>query len=211
MEQKKTLIVTGLIILIVLGLLFGGVYYLIRSIQSRQAASNTNIPVASTTPFATTPGALTQTSPSPRGTNTTPGATTAPTNTNPNAYKGPGFEATIPNNWGVLTCTNSQNFELDPYNNAKQSVACDRAVKPVTIIVARSANCQGETVNMGSNRVVRSSSGTKGGEIDYRWCVMGSNTVLDITHRSSPAGSPASSKDDFSTQIEQMISNIKFQ
>lgn len=122
---------------------------------------------------------------------------------------GKGFSLTYPNNWGVLTCSNSQNFEFDPTSNADvRNVKCDTAVKPVTVIVTNQLSCTGDTVNFGNNKVTKSKAATATGT-NYRWCVAVGNIGLDITHRVSSAGTQATSKDDFSAQVEQIITTVK--
>jgi hypothetical protein len=201
MDRKKTLIVTGIVLLIILALIFAAVFYLVRTIQNRQSSSKTLFPTGSSSPAITpsitpTPVSGAQPQPQPQ--------------TSGKVYKGSSFQLNYPVTWGVLTCNNSQNFELDPQSSADQpAVLCDRAVKPITVLVTDNLRCTGETVTMGTHQVIRSQDGNKGGAVDYRWCVVTSGVDLDITHRANPAGGPATSKEDFSAQIEQMISTLK--
>ena len=128
------------------------------------------------------------------------------------SYKGVGFELAYPNNWGLLTCNNSVNFEFDPEKSQDMlKVNCDRAVKPITVLVSDNLSCQGDNIKLGNNSVVRIVEGTKGAEADYRWCVINPNGVdLDITQRVSNSGRPSSSRQDFAVQIEQVISSVNF-
>ena len=122
-------------------------------------------------------------------------------------YKGNGFTLRYPKNWGILTCNNSDNFELDPTNPADQiGVTCERALKPITVIVGKKAQCQGDMVTLGNVKVIKSKIMDDNGT-DYRWCTQ---TVpdLDITHRVSKTPSRATSKQDYSAAVEQMISTF---
>lgn len=119
--------------------------------------------------------------------------------------KGVSFK--YPQNFGLLTCTNSSNFEFDPYSNADQRVSCDRAQKPITVLVGSVQVCPGNIVNLGRLQVVKNRVENARG-VDYRWCFSHSGSHFDITHRVSQSGARATSKDDFSAQIEQMITNI---
>lgn len=205
MEQRKTLIITGVVILLILTVIFGTIYYLIRIIQNRAAAPTATLfPQATQTPSMVTPSPLlpgTAVPPQP------PPAQAPDTQ----VYNGPGFQLTYPASWGLLTCSNSRNFEFDPTNNTDQrGVLCDRALKPVTVLVTDNLTCQGESIRLGSHTVIRSTEGTKGGNIDYRWCVVTAGVDLDITHRVSTSGGRAHSTTDFSEQIEKMISTLRF-
>lgn len=114
-------------------------------------------------------------------------------------YSGSGFSLRYPSKWGVLTCSNSQNFEFDPISGTDiKGVVCDRALKPVTVLV----------VNGNPTCPARSVTGASG-EINYRWCApLNNNLFLDITHRVSQLGGRATSVNDYSTQIEQIIKTI---
>lgn len=201
MDRKKTLIVTGIVLLVILALIFAAVFYLVRTIQNRQKSSpRTLFPETSSSPAVV------------------PSNTSAPVNnpvptqpqTSTKTFKGATFQLNYPNNWGLLTCNNSQNFEFDPQNsNDLLRVVCDRAVKPITILVTDNLRCTGEAVTFGTHQVIRFQDGNKGGAVDYRWCVVTSGADFDITHRANPAGGVATSREDFSTQIEQMISTLK--
>lgn len=125
-------------------------------------------------------------------------------------YKGNGFSLQYPKTWGLLTCSNSQHFELDPASSQDLSgIVCDRAVKPVTVLVADRLNCSGEKINLGGKEVTKSTVASAGGDIDYRWCVSAGGKNFDISHRVSSSGARASSKDDFSSAVEQIISTLQ--
>lgn len=124
-------------------------------------------------------------------------------------FIGQGFSLDYPSGWGILTCGNSANFELDPISGGDlKNIACDRAIKPVTVLLANRLSCTGETVKIGDKQVVKSKV-ENNGDINYRWCFSMGNIGLDITHRISQSGSRATSKDDFSSQIEQLINTFK--
>jgi hypothetical protein len=108
------------------------------------------------------------------------------------------FSFRYPKNWGLLTCSNSGSIELDPTNSADSiGVACNEAVKPVTILVSDSK---------GSCEVGKKT--WNDGQIDYRWCVNLGNTHLDITHRVSSEGFKATSKTDYSGAVEELIRTL---
>ncbi|EKD91396.1 MAG: hypothetical protein ACD_30C00014G0006 [uncultured bacterium] len=198
-DQRKTLIVTGAVVLIILALIISLIFFLTRFISSRRQSAS---PTPTVAPSGQTPGETA--SPAP-------GNTSAPV-PNAKSYKGVGFELAYPNNWGLLTCNNSVNFEFDPEKSQDMlKVNCDRAVKPITVLVSDNLSCQGDNIKLGNNSVVRIVEGTKGAEADYRWCVINPNGVdLDITQRVSNSGRPSSSRQDFAVQIEQVISSVNF-
>lgn len=110
-------------------------------------------------------------------------------------------------NWGLLTCSNSRNFELNPYSTADQKISCDVARMPITVVVNNTQGCGGELVDMGGTRVQKSKINNARGT-DYRWCLNANGTQYNITHRVSQGGARGTSKEDFSQQIEQMITRI---
>lgn len=210
-QDRRSLIVTAAVGLLVLAIIIGSIYFLIKFIRNRQTAST----AISNSQISVSPSASTATS-----TNSTPISTLPNTNQNNNiinnfpstkTFNVEGLQITYPNKWGLLTCTNSKNFEFDINNGADNKVLCDVALKPVTVILTNNLNCPGEHVKLGDYQVVRSANGTKGGgEVDYRWCIVTDGMDLDITHRVSQSSSRATSKNDVSVQIEQLISQIKF-
>lgn len=124
-------------------------------------------------------------------------------------YAGQGFTLDYPSRWGLLTCSNSKNIEFDPYSSTdSKNVACDLASKPVTILVVDKLNCQGTVSRIGNSQVVKIKN-TTDGDTAYRWCVTLGNKNFDITHRVSQRVLRATSKDDFSAQIEKMIGTFK--
>ncbi len=112
-----------------------------------------------------------------------------------------------PQNWGVLSCTNSKNFEFDPVNGADSRIVCDRALKPITVLVDNSLGCAGETVNINGLQVIKSRIENARG-VDYRWCFSAQGKSFNLTHRVSGTAGRGLSKDDFSEQIEQVIGSI---
>lgn len=202
MENKKSLIITGVVVLIIIALVITVIYYLIQFIRSRQTA----------TPGEIFPQASVTASPVATGTVNTP--TTGAQPTAPQAglktYNGAGFGVQYPQSWGLLTCNNSPHFEFDPSSPSDQAnMTCDVAVKPVTVLVGAGNRCSGgEQINLGGNNVTRVKDASSG-SVDYTWCVNGP-TYLEFSHRVSPNGTGAYSSQDYSTQVEQIISNLRF-
>ncbi len=107
-----------------------------------------------------------------------------------------GFSLQYPAKWGLLTCSNSSSFELDPENSADMlDVICDFAQKPITIIRADSS-CLSEQVDAQNYK-------------QKSWCVRGGSSI-QITHRVSANQNVASSQNDYSNEIEEIIKTIKF-
>ncbi|MCL5784350.1 MAG: hypothetical protein M1142_03290 [Patescibacteria group bacterium] len=197
MDPKTRVIIVGALALVILAAVAGTLFYLGKASRERSATSgNTSLnslPRLSVTPV---PSTLRNNQ--------------AATSSNTKTFVGSGFNLSYVNSWGVLTCSNSQNFEFDPtVGTDLKGVVCDRAVKPVTVLVVNKLNCQGETVKLGENQVVRSKNTPREGDISYRWCLSVGGKNLDITHRVSASGSQATSKEDFSAEVEQMITTIK--
>lgn len=210
-DRRRALIVTAIVLLVLIALIVGIVWYLIQFIRSRQtslptvsrtpAPTTTSVPLASPESFPVTGGVTSTPTPVPV---VSPNVQTSPTKT----YNGQGFQLVYPREWGLLTCTNSQNIEFDPANSTDQKISCDRAIKPITVLV-NSSNCPGgQTVNLGGVQAVKVVTQVQGG-VNYKWCVR-TGIPLEISHRVSPQGGRASSVDDFSAQIEQMIANFRF-
>jgi hypothetical protein len=211
--QRRTLIVTGAVLLIILLIIFGTVFFLIRTILKPSKGTPTPTPSSrvglfpTASPEATLPGEVSATS--------TP--TPAPFNINSPAtgselYNGPTFQFQYPKNWSILTCSNSKNLELDPTGNVDQlNVACDVAQKPVTILVGMSSCSGGQVITLGNisvRKVVGPVLTNLGGSgTQYHWCTE-SNPALDITHRVGTGR--AFSATDHATQVEQVISSLKF-
>lgn len=199
--QKKTLIVTTIALLLVLVLVFGTIFYLVKFIQSRQKQTSTQSTFQTSTSSAI-PTFNNRESTGSGNINTTTNSS------NFKIYNGEGFQLSYPKDWGLLTCSNSQNFEFDPANSTDQlKIACDLALKPITVLVG-STNCTGEAVTLGQVSVIRSKT-TTATSTKYRWCTK-TTPNLDITHRVSAETKRAYSKNDFSADIEKIISTIRF-
>lgn len=203
MDQRTRYIVIGGVVLLFVAAVLITIFYLGRVYRSNSDAPqnpNTNplteLPTIASSSASVTPSA------------SSGGVSLEPSNTK--IYAASGFTLNYPSGWGLLTCSNSQNFEFDPTNGADvKNVVCDVAVKPVTVLVTNRLNCTGETINIGEKKVVKSKVTASNGSINYRWCVGLNGKGLDITHRISSFGSRAASKDDFSNQVEQMINSLK--
>lgn len=206
-QQQRSLIFTAAVGLIILAIIIGSIYYLVKFIQGRVAGNSqvqtSQQPINSESPEGgSVQGAqLTPDNeiPTPQVGNANPGK---------KVYNGGSFQFAYPDKWGVLTCTNSQNIELDPANASDSKIACDLATKPITIVVGDIKGCQGDTSKIGSLDVVKS-QGSEGEYLKYQWCTK-TTPVLNITHRVSPNNERATSKVDYSSQIEDLIKNISF-
>ncbi|OGE30952.1 hypothetical protein A2631_04705 [Candidatus Daviesbacteria bacterium RIFCSPHIGHO2_01_FULL_44_29] len=203
MDQRRALMAIGGIIILLLAIVFGVAYFSSQNAKKPQ--------VRKPTPSPSSAGSLTVPVASPEpGTDS---STQSPQNVvGTKTYTGEGFSLHYPEAWGLLKCNNTQNFEFDPTNPTEQlGVKCDYAVKPITFLVSNiQLSCTGETIQLGNLAVLRSKTTKANGDINYRWCVNGATASLDVTHRVSSTGSRATSKDDYSTQVEQMISSLSF-
>lgn len=195
-DRTRTLIVSALVLIIILALIGGAIFYIGRIVRSKQSSS-----VLKTSPQPS----VVISSPSPEATLKPEGTTLEPNTKN---YKGAGFEIFYPKSWGLLTCKNSKNFEFDPKSSTDQlNVLCDAAQKPVTVLVGGS-NCPlGKTVDKGGVTFTKNKEEVQDGVI-YTWCTK--TLLLEISHRVSKTGQKATSTQDFSSQIEEMISKIRF-
>lgn len=197
MEDKtRALIVTGAVLLLILALIIAAIFYLIRFIQGRQAgitATNTQNSI--------------NFSPSPEADGVISNGS-APVNQGDfKTYNGTGFQLSYAKNWGILTCSNSQNVEFDPTNGTDQlKVACDYAQKPITVIVG--AQCEGQTTQIGTMQVVKSQKQLSQGT-EKAWCVKTGGSNLLFTNRVSGNEVRGYGKEDQTSAIEQMISRIK--
>ncbi len=201
MEDKtRALIVTGAVLLLILALIIAAIFYLIRFIQGRQAGVTTNN-TQNTINFSPSPGVGS-------GTNNQNGTTNTPVVSGDfKTYNGSGFQISYPKSWGLLTCSNSQNIEFDPYNSTDQlRVACDYAQKPITVMVG--AQCEGQAAQIGGMQVVKSNKALSQGT-ENAWCVKTGGTNLLFTNRVSGNEIRGYGKDDQSQAIEQLISRIK--
>lgn len=198
MEDRKTLIVAGVIAVIALVLLGGLIFYLVKAFVggSSSSSSTTNITTSSPIPnTGYTPSQGNQASPAPSNTKT---------------YNGSNFQLSYPSSWGLLTCSNSANFELDPTSGVDQKIGCTEAIKPVTIMVGNSLGCGGTTMSLGNNSVLYSKQTDSNGYISYQWCTQNSPEVINFTERVSPNNDKATSVRDYSTEVQQIISSLKF-
>jgi hypothetical protein len=224
-QQQRSLIFTAAVGLIILAIIVGSVYYLVKFIQTRVATSRQS-PQASAEIVAQA-----SVSPSPEGsvqgeqasrtdqsdqqaqnlTETQPAGETkggvgSAVTGDRKTYKGQGFSFSYPKSWSLLTCTNSTNIELNPAGGNDSRVSCDTAQKPITVLVNNNWGCSGDSVNIGSVSVKKSKQ-SDGGYIKYQWCTK-TTPMLNITHRVSNSNDPATSKTDYSKQIEEMITSI---
>ncbi len=195
MDQKTKLTIIGGVVLLIIAAVLVTFFYF-----GRISKNTGGTPNSGTNPLSQLPTTSSSTTPAPSG---------AANANSRKTFTGAGFTLTYPNNWGILTCSNSENFELDPTSSVDtKNVVCDTAVKPITVLVVNRLSCTGETVTLGPNKVIKSKATTDTG-VNYRWCVAIGNKGLDITHRVSSTGSRATSKEDFSSQVEEMIKTIK--
>lgn len=213
MDSRTRSIIFGAITIVVVAALIVGVVYFIRSSRERRASleelSNNNLPglEISVSPEVTTP--------SPRNIKPTitPRISVPPANSQTDSqnqtYIGQGFNLQYPVSWGLLTCSNSDNFEFDPLTNTDQpNFSCNRAVKPVTVLIKDSFSCSGETVRLGANQVIKSKTTNQKGT-NYLWCVPVGTKTLEITHRVSLGGTyQGYGNVDASLEVEKMISTI---
>src|SRR3989344_2960107 len=195
-QQQRSIIVTAAVGLIILAIIIGSIYYLVRFIQGRQKTASITNEATSSASIApseeTGSNEIAQTQPQTNINNT---QGNPPANTK--IYNGGEFQLIYPNNWGVLDCANSQNIELDPLNGANSNPACDTATKPVTVLVNSGTGCQGETVTLGQIKATKSKKTYEDGYIDYKWCTQ-TTPALEISHRVSKNNESATSKEDFS-------------
>ena len=212
MEQpQRSLIFTAAVGLIILAIIIGSIYYLVKFIQGRVATSDSVQITENTISESTQEGQLL-----PEAQNDQFGAPETNNGSSINEqilagkklYTASAFRLNYPDSWGLLACSNSQNFELDPSNPQDLKSDCDIASKPVTVIIGETSGCQGEAVRIGSFDVVKTKV-NDGSYTKYQWCTK-TEPILNITHRVSPDGDRATSKEDYSNQIEQIISTLSF-
>lgn len=213
-QQQRSLFFTAAVGLIILAIIVGSVYYLVKFIQSRVASSKL-VPQASVETVVES--SESPTSGSIQGQAISSPAITVPQSGNQanqprpaskKLYNSGNFQISYPNTWGILNCTNSLHFELDPNSGADSKSECESALKPVTVLVDNIDGCGGENAKVGNTEVIRSKK-VDGGYTAYRWCTK-TDPVLNITHRVSKGGERAVSPIDYSTQIEEIISQITF-
>lgn len=199
MDQKTRSVIIGAVSLVILAVISGSIVYLGRVSKGKNTGSESSNSLST----------LPKISPSISPSQSSPDSGTVTEQGENKIYRGQGFSLSYPKKWGLLTCGNSANFELDPVNgNDVSNIACDFAVKPITFLVVDKLNCQGETVKVGNHQVIRSKINTNS-ETNYRWCLALPGKDLDISHRVSPSGSRATSKEDFSSQVEEIIRNLQ--
>lgn len=204
MEDRRSIIISAIIGILVLALIIGVIIYLIRFILNRPDA-----PGETPEPEPTIEESV---EPSP---SRNPGSTARPSGTStPNSgltvYKGQGFEVSYPRNWGILTCNNSQNIEFDPNSSQDMlKVSCDVAQKPITVLVNSGSCGGGESGSKGGVNFVKSKRQTAN-FLSYKWCLK-TTPALEISHRVAQDGGRAVSRQDLSAQVEEMIGRIKFQ
>lgn len=236
-QQQRSLIFTAAVGLIILAIVVGSIYYLVKFIQTRVSSSR-QTPVASVeelveaSPEAEIVGDQTQQVvdtnpvqiPEPSTTQPRPVASaqrsTAPVaqtsvskggivaSSDKKVFDGGNFKVSYLKNWGLLTCANSRNFELDPLSPTDSRISCNYATKPITILVGDNWGCSGDAGKLGNVSLTKSVR-SEAGYTKYQWCTQ-TNPVLNITHRVSQGNDPASSKQDYSKQIEEMISQLTF-
>lgn len=215
MNDKRPLIVTGLVLLLIIALIGSVIFYLINFIRGRQANEQatrdifprTSMNVVVVNPTAS-PSAIPAATAAPAQVAQQP-VTGVSSDGTSKTINGSGFQLMVPKNWGVASCSNSQNLELDPYEGNDVTFGCSRAVKPVTLIVGANTCSGGQAVTIGNiqarkivdnNFVTRDGKGTQ-----YHWCTQ-TTPSLDITHR--VGSGTAFSAEDFSATVEQIISTF---
>lgn len=204
MEITTRTIVFTIISVILIAAILGGVFYLLKNSKQlnlgNKGASISSLPVIQASPTST-PENISPTQ--------TQNQTSITNTQNTKIYQGQNFILKYPADWGIVTCSNSKNIEFDPYNkNDLINYPCDSAIKPITILISNQpVSCPGDIVKIGNNSVAKSKTETANW-LKNRWCLNKLGINLDVTNRIAPTGITGTSKDDFSKQIEQMISNL---
>ena len=215
-QQQRSLIFTAAVGLIILAIIVGSIYYLVKFIQGR-VASNSQNPSPSVTEiaedFIATPsgsiqgGTIQLSSPLPSARAQVPVTGGNPAS-DKKVYNAGDFQLTYPKAWGIVTCTTSKNVEFDPIASADSNIPCDVALKPITVVVGSISGCEGPLSKLGNVEVSKSQA-SEAGYTKYQWCTK-TTPSLNITHRVSQGGERATSKQDFSKQVEEMIANLSF-
>lgn len=192
-------IIFAVITVILIAAILGGIFYLLKN--AKQLNINNKVDLLSKLQIISS-------SPTPTVQNSAQPPVVSTEDTK--IYQGRDVVLRYPLNWGIVTCNNSQNIELDPYNKSDlKNYSCDEALKPITIIVSKQpVSCPGENVPIGSITVTRSKIETANWTKN-RWCINKNGMSLDITNRVAPTGRKGTGKDDFSKQIEQIISTTQ--
>jgi hypothetical protein len=202
--QQRSLIFTAFVGLVILAIIIGSIYYLVKFIQDRQRTASDSQAVSSPIPSGQIPFA----SENPQDSLGETGGGTTGAQANTKTYSAGDVQMIYPNNWGLLTCSNSLNFEFDPKNPEDSQVVCSLAQKPVTILVNDSTGCAGDLIDIGPVKVQKQMQEEEGYRT-YQWCTQ-TSPRLNISHRSSTYGAPATSPEDYSKQVEEMISRLSF-
>jgi hypothetical protein len=202
MEDKtRALIVTGAVLLLILGLIIAAIFYLIRFISGR---STTNTSQNQTRQINFSPSPTANIDFSAGSTNPVPGGNV--NNSDLKTHNGSGFQISYPKNWGLLTCSNSVNVEFDPANPTDQlKVTCDYAQKPITVMVG--VSCEGATTDVGGVPVVKSKRNLSKG-VENSWCVKVGSGFL-ITNRVSNQDARGYGREDYGRQIDEMIARLR--
>ena len=198
MDQRKVLILAGVLGVLLLIIIIGTVAY-ISSSRSTSPQNTQKIVTSSPLPI-----------PSTATSGSNPAGSVSNTKGNFKTYSGTGFSVRYPKTWGLLTCSNSKDFEFDPVNGTDQlKVVCNKALKPITVIVHTTpVSCLGSKQTFGS--VTTTKAVDSGAPFtDYRYCTQ-TTPQLDISTRYSPNGGTAVATTDYSSQVEQLISNVSF-
>lgn len=207
MEITGKTIILAVVSVIIIALILSGVFYLLKNSKQIIPSNKNSNPLGRLDVITASPTEA----PSAAGNGiVSPAINNQPvTNTGLKTYQGSNFIIKYPQKWGILTCNNSQNFEFDPYDSKDlNNFACDRAIKPVTILVSKEVlNCQGETVKIGTNQVIKSKTETAYW-MKNRWCFFKNGLNFDITNRVAGTGITGTGKDDFSSEIEKIINSL---
>jgi cytoskeletal protein RodZ len=175
------------------------VVLVINFVRSRTSAPKTNTPVTNVVEeIKTVPSA---------NTNNTPEVLPQTGNTNKKSLNSVGNVFSFPG-WGVLTCSNSANFEFDPTDGRDNRVVCNIAQKPITVLVNNAAVCKGEMTTINGVSVQKYQVENIRG-MDYQWCFSKNGVNYNVTHRVSATGVAGTSVQDYSAAIEEMIGSVK--
>lgn len=204
MEITSKTIIMAIVSVVIIALILSGIFYLLKNSKQLVGSKNSNpleklgVVTANPSPTSSEENGLPIT-----------GNQTAVTSVDTKTYKGENFVLKYPQNWGILTCSDSKNIELDPYHSEDQlNYFCDRAIKPITILVSSNAlDCSGETVQIGNNSVIRSKTETAYW-FKNRWCINKNGVSFDITNRINSQSITGTGKDDFSSEIEKIIKSL---
>ena len=202
--ERRDLIITALALLLVLGIIFGTAFYLFRFFSKKPSATARNlIPIVTSAPVATNKPGVTQMPVNSQLPG--PGATQAALK----VFTGSGFRLSYPRTWGLLTCSKSSNFELDPAGGVDQiGVGCDYAMKSVTVLVGPT-DCTGTPVTLGTTTFLKTITKV-GNDVKYKWCTTNTTPQLEVSHRVSPDDGRGFSTIDYSSQVEEVLKSMRF-